>query len=215
MKLLWNSAIVLSVFATAIIGDKMAFGAGDSSGDGSKSGQSDQGRRRSVDPIKIGPPQVLREHDSLLGASIGFGSGFDGSALWGLNFEHIVSQNIGVGAQYHYASYDSTYWAGNQWGGWEYRASTISGFGSLHGDLIKVRNLDTYVSLGISHTFLTSRWKAGPQPTGYYGRADADFTSVLFQLGFRYFVNSNIAVGASVGTGISGLSIGFDYLLWN
>jgi hypothetical protein len=166
---------------------------------------------RRFTPTKLSPPQVLEVGDSLIGFRVGQGSAFDGASVIGGNYEYMFRQNFGIGGQLHYSNYNSAYGFGPYHGEWTYSAWTVLGYGSFHPDIFKVSNLDTFVTGGIAHTFISARWSSNmsfPEPNN----ADSGSTYLVAYLNARYFFDPQWSVIASIGTGLGTLGLGMDYL---
>lgn len=156
-------------------------------------------------------PQVLEVGDSTIGVRASQGTAFEGTSILGLNFEHMVLPNFGLGGQFHYANYNTRYNVGGISGEYNYTVFALAATGNLHADVFKVKNLDTYATLGLSRSFLSSRWKSN-QDFGSPGNADSGAFFLVAYLNARYFVDSKLSFTASVGTGLGAIGLGMDYL---
>ncbi|MGZ3706654.1 MAG: hypothetical protein ACXVA8_11540, partial [Bdellovibrionota bacterium] len=64
------------------------------------------------DAVKLPPPQVLENGDTLAGLRLSTGSAFGGAALFGANVEHLFTDNIGGALQFDYGSYTTSFGIG-------------------------------------------------------------------------------------------------------
>lgn len=164
-----------------------------------------------ADQVEIRAPQVLEKGDTSLGMRLGEGDIFNGEPLVGLNLEHMVSTNVGISGYFGYDNYASDYQVGVLHGEWDYSVFALAAMVNFHADLFKVKNLDTYASLGLGHNFVNSRWtsNAGITPLN---NADSSSSFLVAYLNCRYFLNSNWGFDASLGTGLGTFALGADYL---
>lgn len=164
-----------------------------------------------ADRVGLSGPQVLEQGDNLIGVRVNQGGIFADNSVVGLSYERMVRPNLGLGLQARYTSY-SNRWSSTFFSGrYDYTATTIAATGNLHADVFKVRNLDTFATAGLGHTFLTSRWSSSDQIVDP-GTGDASTTFLLAYINARYFVDSSWSFTASLGTGLGTLGLGMDYL---
>lgn len=157
-------------------------------------------------------PQVLEVGDSTIGIRAGQGSVFNGSPVLGGNYEYMFRKNWGLGAHFGYSTYDSSVVSGPVTEKWEYTVMTFVLQGSLHADLFQVENLDTYATLGLGRTFVSSKFTSNIRGLPAIGSADGDTTFLVAYLNARYFFDPQFAATASVGLGLGTLGLGLDYL---
>ncbi len=148
----------------------------------------------------------------LIGGYTGLGS-YNEMPL-GVHFEKFVSPYVGIGGLFQYSSYDEQYYNVGFSGRWNYTATTLAGYAAWHGDVFKVKDLDTFVRGGIGFTSVSSHWESN---SGHLypvnARSGGTTSHLLLQLNARYFINSNVLISGFIGTGIGTLGIGLDYLL--
>lgn len=156
-------------------------------------------------------PEVIEQGDNSIGARAFQGDAFDSHPLLGVNFEHMITDNFGVGGAYGYSTYQTTVHAGGFKGTYTYDVHVFAALGSYHFNVFQVKNLDTYVSAGLGRTVLRSEWSSN---TGLADQNSADSSST-YLLGYvtaRYFINSRLGFTGSLGTPIGTLAVGMDYL---
>ncbi len=192
----------------------LGFGGG-ASADASASAKATEAKRSpkkaAADTLKMKAPQVIEPGDHSLGLRASQGQSYNHQPAFGLQYERLLAPNFGVGAAVHYATYKTSLTVGPITGTWEYRALAVQAFGSFHFDLFKVPNLDTYISAGVGHTSLKSRWSSNSDLPAI-AQADGSSSYLTASLGARYFINSEWAfVGALTVPG-GALSLGMDYL---
>lgn len=168
-------------------------------------------KKAAAEHTNLAAPQVLEVGDNLIGVRASQGTAFEGTSVLGFNFENMIAPNFGLGAQLHYANYTNRFNGGGVSGEYNYTALALAATGNMHVDLFKVKNLDTFGTLALARTFLTSRWKSN-QDFANPSSADSGTFFLAAYLNARYFVDSKLAVTASVGTGLGTLGFGLDYL---
>ncbi len=168
-------------------------------------------KKMAANETNLSAPQVVEKGDNMIGARMGQGDVFDSKPMVGVNYERMLTQNFGVGGMFNYASYTHTFNVGGYRGTWEYDAYAFAAYGSLHADVFKVKNLDTYVTAGVGRTVIRSHWTSN-NGLGRYGDVDGDSNYLLAYVNARYFINSAWAFTASVGAPIGTLALGMDYL---
>lgn len=168
-------------------------------------------KKLAADQQVMHPPQVIEPSDTAIGVRAGQGYNYEGRSVIGVNLERIIRQNFGLGGQVNYARYQTDYAVGPQSGEWKYEAWTFVLYGAFHADVLRVKNLDTFVTTGIAHNVLNSDWQSN---TGMAnpGHAKGNSTGLMAYLNARYFVDSSLGFTASIGSGVGTLAIGIDYL---
>lgn len=168
-------------------------------------------KKIAADQNRLRAPQVLEENDALFGVRATQGSSFEGAATLGASYEYMVHPNFGLNGQFHHAAYSTKYNVGFASGEWKYTAWTLVAAGTLHGDLFRVKNLDTYATVGLGHSIFNSSWKSNFNLSNP-GNAETNKTFLVATLNARYFVDSRWGFSGSLGTGLGVLGIGLDYL---
>jgi hypothetical protein len=168
-------------------------------------------KKAAADRVTLTEPQVVEEGDSIFGLRANKGSDFGGATAIGGSYEYMIRPNFGFNTQLDYATYEVNYSVGPITGKWTYKAWALALMGTYHFDLFKVKNLDTFISGGLAHTFLSV---SGSNNQGFSMNTGAQTSSTFLvaYANFRYFVDSNWGFTASVGTGLGTASFGVDLL---
>jgi hypothetical protein len=168
-------------------------------------------KKMAADHNRLSSPQVIEAGDNTIGLRAYQGDAFSNAPMLGVNYEHMINENFGVGGGYGYANYTNTVHVGGLKGQYRYDAHVYTVTGSYHFDLFKARNLDTYISAGVGRTVLKHKWHSN---TGLADRGSAkgNSTYLLGYANFRYFVNSKFAFTGSLGAPVGTLALGADFL---
>ena len=179
-----------------------------------------RGSKRSTATSGIAAPQVVRIGDALLGVRGAIGSSFEGSAILGANFEYIFHRNIGAGLQVSHSGYSTSF--GNEFltGEFSYNIWVVNAYGAFHADVLKVRNLDTYLTAGLGRTFMSSSVSTVPNPkipdfafnNSLPATAETSAFFLTASVNGRYFFTPNWSGVASLGLGLGNVGLGMDYL---
>ena len=76
-----------------------------------------------------------------------------------------------------------------------------------------MRNLDTYFTGGIAHSFINGKFKLTNGPEGVeIDNKKSQSTKAIAYFNLRYFVDSKFAFTVSAGTGLGNFGLGMDML---
>ncbi|MCB0377748.1 MAG: hypothetical protein KDD33_04585 [Bdellovibrionales bacterium] len=158
--------------------------------------------------LQMTAPQVLETKDSLIGVRTALGDLNDGGPGVGLHLERQVSDFVSLNGEIYYSTFNRGF---ENFGEFKYTSTIFVGYASLHADVLKIRNLDTSVNLGVAHNRVSAKWSS---PTNFPnpGSAVANATDLVLFLNARYFFNSQWAGSFSVGKNLNTVLIGADYL---
>ena len=174
-------------------------------------------KKAEADRNSLSAPQVIEVGDNVLGVRAGNGAAFDDATVLGMNFEHIVRPNFGLTLQAHYANYSRkakiTSGFNTVEGDFDNTAWTIVGGGNFHVDMFKVRNLDTYFTGGVAHSFISGKFKlkSGPENVAVADQKSQQTRAIAY-FNLRYFVDSKWSFTVSAGTGLGNFGLGMDML---
>ncbi len=168
-----------------------------------------------ADRSTLKAPQVIEPGDTMLGVRVANGAAFDDATVLGLNLEHMVRPNFGLGLQAHFAEYDVKYSAGGLNGKYETDAITVVGLGNFHVDMFRVKNLDTYFSGGVAYSTIRGEFKADRKNA--FGADDvvntkSNPTRAVAYFNARYFIDSTWSFTVAAGTGLGNFALGMDML---
>lgn len=168
----------------------------------------------------IPAPQGVKMGDALLGLRGAIGSSFEGSAILGANFEYLFHRNFGAGLQVSHSGYSTRF--GNEFltGEYSYNVWVVNAYGSLHADVLKVRQLDTFLTAGLGRTFMSSSVSTVPNPkipdfamnNSLPATAESSAFFLTASVNARYFFMPNLSGVASLGLGLGNVGLGMDYL---
>lgn len=162
--------------------------------------------------ITLPGTQVVEQQNLLVGARIGAGNLF----YFGANGEYMWHDNFGAIADVRYGTYGEDIVSAA--GVTEVDGSSISlaAQGSFHFDILKVKNLDTYVSAGAAYHIVSADAKFRSSIPGVTVdssvSAGTSFVELIAYANARYFFRPQWAVQASVGKGLGTVIVGADYL---
>lgn len=166
-------------------------------------------KKQRADSVAMVAPEVVESSDNLIGLRANQGSAFDDATAIGLNYEHMMTENFGLGGMLSYAEYDRTLNVGTLNAKYDYRVWTLALTGNFHVNMFKVKNMDTFFTGGVARSRIRGEADAG----GLKGiDADEDQTKVVAYANLRYFVNSQMGFTVMVGTGLGNVGLGFDAL---
>jgi hypothetical protein len=158
--------------------------------------------------VNFNEPQVLEVGDQMIGARTGLGNIMGGGPGFGFNYERQITPMMSVGGQLFLSNYSVSF-PGT--GSYSYTSTLLIGYGAFHADLAKVKNLDTYGTLGLAYNSLKGSWSSGtgfPDP----GTSSGSAISFIVTLNARYFFNSKWAVSGALGN-VGTILLGIDYML--
>lgn len=154
-----------------------------------------------------------------------FGGGYDSkfppisvSYEYGLleNAWGVDGLSIGVGGVFGYTSAKTTYTWGEDVYGYKYSGIILAAKGYAHYDVlglldVNVPNLDTYAAFTLGYNIATSR-KYGDWYEGANTSTSAAGGLIYgFNIGARYWFNSNLAGVVELGYGLASLNFGVAY----
>ncbi len=167
-------------------------------------------KKMRADSVAMVAPEVVEASDNLIGLRTTQGSAFDGATVVGLNYEHMVTENFGLGGNLNYAEYDRTLAMPGLTAKYDYEVWTLALTGNFHVNMFKVKNMDTFFTGGIARSRIRGEVSGGPELRGV--DASEDETKVIAYANLRYFVNSQMGFTVMVGTGLGNFGLGFDAL---
>ena len=175
-------------------------------------GAGKSAKKLEADRSNLTPPAVIEPGDNLFGVRTNQGAVWDGATVLGLSYERIVAPNFGIGVEGAYANFDRSFKSPVVSGTVETNAWTGVVFGNFHANVFKVKNLDTYFTGGIAHTWLRGDFKATAGNASLGMDTKDDDTKAIAYLTARYFVDSTFAFSVAVGTGLGNWGLGMDVL---
>ena len=208
-----NGTVRIWLFSALLLGS-LAFGAGAGAGVEPAPGASSpkSAKKAAAEDSPLREPEVLEKGDTTVGLRLSQGGVYSGEAMLGANFEHMVTPNIGVGGAFAYGSYNNKFGNGLYNGEWDYTVYSLAVLGNFHADIFKVKNLDTFVTFGLGHALLSSKWRTNDSRQAPLVAADSSTSFFLAYVNARYFLNSKWGLTGSLGTGLGTLAVGVDYL---
>ncbi len=182
---------------------------------GASAGQIRSAKKIAADQNALRAPQVIEQGDTTLGFRGYQGVNFDDNPLIGGTISHVFRPNFSMGATIAFANYGATMSVGQM--DTKVDMSVITGalYGAYHADVFGVKNLDTFVSMGIGRNFISARTRSNVKgadtniPSADIVANGNFFTAYV---NARYFIDSRWSFVTSLGTGISRWSMGVDYL---
>ena len=141
------------------------------------------------------PPEGVRLYDIIVGPRLGIGSYASATMGFGLNGEYLITRDIGVGGFFGYSTYSL--------GAGSYSNMLFLAQGSYHANLFKVKNLDTFATLGIGYDVVSV--------SGGNLTVSASGIVASIYINGRYFFNEQWSGVASLGYGVGVLGLGVDY----
>jgi hypothetical protein len=166
-------------------------------------------KKMKADSVAMVAPEVVESNDNLLGLRTTQGSAFDGATVIGLNYEHMMTDNFGLGGNLNYAEYDRTVGFQGMSAKYDYKVWTLAATGNFHVNIFKVKNMDTFFTGGVARSRIRGEAQAG----GIRGfDTSDDETKVIAYANLRYFVNSQMGFTVMMGTGLGNFGLGFDAL---
>ncbi len=161
----------------------------------------------------VADTQVVSDGTFLMGARGAFG----GSTYFGLSSEYMFSKNFGAIVDVRRGSKSFEIGFGDIASDTSLKYWTVAAQASMHMDVLNVKNLDTYVSVGLARNFYGSAETTvtGPGTAGIapietsVNQSEFDFVA---NVNARYFFTENFAAHTSVGVGLGLFSIGADYM---
>jgi hypothetical protein len=159
----------------------------------------------------------IQRNDFLLGFRAGQGRAFEGAMSLGANLEYIYTPEFGFGAQFFRATYGTEISVGPMQAKFTHTSFTVVGLGNFHPGFIRVRSFDPFLSVGLAHSFVSSKGEMKsdvPMPAGAVPevKVGGNSTFLVASLNGRYFFDRNLSAVGSLGLGLSTLTVGLDYL---
>ncbi|MCU0426596.1 MAG: porin family protein [Candidatus Kapabacteria bacterium] len=156
---------------------------------------------------QFGPNANFKNKDLFVGAHLGLGGGWYSGFGPVVNVEYGVLPQLGVTASAGFFSYTDVYSTYS----WTYTSIPIIIGANWHFDLLKVKQLDTWVGAGAGYTF--GSWSSSDPDRAYRGSVGSYF-SWDGRLGARYYFTDKLAAKLELGYWSLGyLRLGVDFKL--
>jgi hypothetical protein len=172
---------------------------------------------KSPEPRSEAQVRGVKPASFLSGARFGqFGANEDALSL-GANVEYFYLRNFSFALQGHRAAYSTEVSVGDVKIDFSTQAITLALLGSYHFVIPKAPAFDPYLSVGIAHSFVSSKAKLTGIPQEFAEsipapKVEGSPTFLVASANGRYFLDPNLSVVGSLALGLSTVTVGMDYL---
>lgn len=156
---------------------------------------------------QFGPNANFKNKDLIVGAHLGLGGGWYSGFGPVVNVEYGVIPQLGVTASVGFFGYTDVYSTYS----WTYTSIPFIIGANWHFDVLKIKQLDTWVGAGLGYTF--GSWSSSDPDRRYTGAVGSYF-SWDGRLGGRYYFSDKLAAKVEFGYWALGYArIGIDFKL--
>lgn len=146
---------------------------------------------------------------------IGGRGAIGGATYFGVSTEYLFMENLGVIMDIRRGSDTIGVSFGSIGSETTVKSWTVGLQAAMHMDVLKVQNLDTYVSVGLARNFYgdAETTVTGAPGIGTIGGVSVeDSFDFVANVNARYFFTDNFAAHTSIGVGLGLFSVGADYM---
>lgn len=172
---------------------------------------------KTLEPKSEAKVRGVKPASLLGGARFGQFGANEGALSLGANLEYFYLKEFSFALQGHRAAYSTEVSAGDMKMEFSTQAITIALLGSYHFVMPKAPAFDPYLSVGIAHSFISTKAILMGVPSEFAGSIPAPKvkgspTFLVASANGRYFLDTNLSVVGSLALGLSTVTVGMDYL---